>query len=227
MLLVQSSGHRPRQFLHSAAENFIRTIMPEYKSVETGTRELWYEKDFRKWLREKKNLPRAVLELVDDADTDGKKACAGEVCLTCVDINTAGDVAFSKSFKIEIGGEKFFLKIEQEDIPTDAGFKEMQDTLLAKEVLEPANIKGVRVVNPLMGYSDKKERSYFISEWIDLPLLDEVISELEMKNQKEAKRLLKRVNEIRGVLSGYRELSPCNMFYNKKTDEIILFDLHL
>lgn len=124
-----------------------------------------------------------------------------------------------------MGNKNFFLKMEKEDVPEDAGFKEMQDTLLAKEVISSLKISGVRVIEPLLGYSDRSNRSYYISEWLNLPLLDDIISNIRDNNKKQ--ELTRRTEMVRNALDGYREVSSGNMFYDKEKDEIVLFDLHL
>lgn len=198
--------------------------MENIKSAETNTRELIYETDFRNWLRERKGLPESTIGLLEQVETINEKKCKENLCATCIDINREGNELFSKSFKIEIGNSKFFLKVESGDVENEGASEEINDTILAKETLKSSNLIGVRVVKSLLGYSDKNGKSYYVAEWIDLPILDEI---LDTFDNKKKENILERLEGIRETLEGYREVSPSNMFYDEEKDEIVLFDLHL
>jgi hypothetical protein len=202
--------------------------MKEYKQFERQGRKLWYEKNFREWLKENKHLPDNIENLVRSIQKKGETAHADDIEIECIDVNEEDGALYSKSFKVTVGDQKFFLKLENESIAEEGGFQEMESTLLAKDEIEAVKTQGVKVIEPLWGYEDQKEnKSYYVAEWSDLPTLDEILTEYEKQNSKKAAELLKRIYAIQKILQGYREISPANMFYDKENDEIILFDLHV
>lgn len=198
--------------------------MEKIKLFETDSRNIIYKSDFKEWLKEHRGLLKSTIELIQQIKTVGEQKCNDNICATCVDINQEGKKIYSNSFKIETENRKLFLKVEYEDTEKEGAYEEMQDTILAKETVELSGIDGVRVVNPLLGYTDKNGKSYFVAEWIDMPILDEVLDSFD---DKKKSKIFERLNQIRKTLEGYRELSPANMFYDKERDEIVLFDLHL
>ncbi len=213
--------------------------MKEYINRESSTRGLWYEKKFRDFIKENKHLPKEVIGLAETIREKGEKKCVEGVCLECIDLNVKDEVLmglkemkeediYSISFKVTINDKNFFLKIEKGYIETDGGYEEMQDTILAKDVIDSLNNKNVRVVNPLLGYSNNNNTSYYIAEWENLPVLENLLNDYEKKGlNDEAEKIHNRIEEIRGKLDGYREVSSNNMLYDKGKDQIVLFDMHL
>jgi hypothetical protein len=211
--------------------------MEKYINRESNGRVLWYEQDFRNYLKEHNKLPKEILKLSDGVWHKGEVRCSEGICLECIDLNLSDEVLFgrkdieqkdiySKGFKVTVGDKTFFFKIEKKYMDTDGGYEEMQDTILAKDIIEPLKEYNVRVVNPLLGYKDD-ERSYYISEWENLPLLDVVLYNYDKKGLEKYDILIERMDDIRNILDGYREVSAHNMFYDEDKDEIVLFDLHL
>ena len=195
---------------------------------ETHARHLSFESDFREWLHQHKELPKIVTGMAGLMFKKGDTRCERGICVTCIDVNRDDTSLLSRSFKVAVGKDNFFLKLEKHIPDHEGGFHEMQDTLLAKDVLTEASVKGVRVTQSLLGYSDTQRRNYYVAEWVDLPVLDDVMADLKnSKQERQYSKLLDRVKQIQAVLVGYQEISPANMFYDEVRDEIVMFDMHL
>ena len=201
--------------------------MEEYRAFERSGTKLLYEQKFRKLLRENSHALDTLLKSVDALAEEGVSVTNDDFEIECIDINQE-NVLYSKSFRIHVDGTDFFLKVEKASVVKEGGFEEIESTLLAKKELESAIGKGVRVVQSYWGYENKeKQQSYFVAEWLDLPILENVLTAFNDTNPEKASELLGRLKHVQEVLEGYREVSPANMFYDEEKDEIVLFDLHV
>lgn len=129
------------------------------------------------------------------------------------DVNTPADY-----LKVEIGDNAYFVKRDYGFHWDGSGIQEMNSLKKAKEVLK--DMQGVEVVDFQLGYCDDKNRkSYFVSKWMDLPTVREA--------SEENVSVLTKFNEINKKLSdaGFIDAHEKNMFYDKTTDTIYVFDV--
>lgn len=141
------------------------------------------------------------------------------------------EIGLPDLYKVEIAGRAFFVK--REDCHFGDGYGEVLSSVKAKELLK--DIPWVEVINFHLGYTDaKRGRSYFVSEWSDLPTLKKFTDQSTNEQQLFPWNTFVLMNNIDWVqkirylrkrLKGYFNIGRDNMFYDAARKKIILFDL--
>jgi len=202
-----------------------------YSEKTKAGKSLAYTKDFKEWIKSHlgviavfKKLSKELIEVPNpEVNLLGKVFQEGPITATVIKAYT-WDKKTWIYFKLEIDGETFFVK--SEGVPyRGKGYEEFKNTQRVIDRLK--EVEGVEVVNPQLGYQDKSGRTYFISKWVDLPLLKNYIKNLQKEDSdsEEYLKLRDRVRSIQGMLPEFHDIADWNMFYDKNTGKIILFDL--
>ncbi|MEY2701425.1 MAG: hypothetical protein RLY43_45 [Bacteroidota bacterium] len=145
-------------------------------------------------------------------------------------INGRDKIPANSFCKVEIGDRAYFVKTipgyfnnPEESTGTD----EFRTIMKAKETL--SGLEDVEIVEPQLGYRDKNtDRTYFVSEWKDLPNIATFLKSVTSTGEpKKGYRLINRFMDIEARLSavGIKDVHTTNMFYDESTDKIYLFDL--
>ncbi len=130
--------------------------------------------------------------------------------------------------------ERFFLKIPYENEKFDYTpdvFHEFETVAtIPKEVAEHIKKEwGAEFIQPLLALKDKEGSSYYLSEYLDLPLAWDIcgLGELDGHTDSEEIALYDRTEAIAEYLTslGYIDVSARNMFFDSKINKIIIFDL--
>ena len=203
--------------------------MEKYINRETETRKLVYGVDFRQWMKEHPEAVKDFLDFVNGEEfTDSKEGDVIETdkmrvtVLQKEQMDQHTDEDRGPRFKFEVEGEIFFIKMEK---VWAKGHEEAMSTERARKLLK--NIPKVEIYEPQLGYQTDTQ-SFFVSKWIDLPLLRIYMDKLSDDNKKEKAerhRLYLRSLEITKVLEEFHDANFLNMFYDSDTDTIILFDI--
>lgn len=135
-------------------------------------------------------------------------------------------------------GQDFFVKAIKGG---ESGYEEIRSSEKMKEIVK--SFHKVKVVDYLVGYTDENGNSYFVSRWVDASPIDSYLSQLRVDSRKlnaegengEAQILTdkhasleKRFEDLKKALQPITfDFDFHNVFYDEKTDEIILFDLHV
>lgn len=141
-------------------------------------------------------------------------------------------------FKVEVNGESFCVKKDFEPGPEPIkpdyppighdAFNEINALTEAKKLL--SKVKGVDVVEFHFAFRDSGSNNYLVSKYYDLPKVEEFLYEISQSFSKKDTELessiKKRVREIKNRLVGFYDVTMHNMFYDKSSDKIIIFDLH-
>ena len=197
-----------------------------FTSRETETRKLAYDVDFRAWTKEHPGAMKTFLEIVRSKEF--KDAVAGDIIEKGEMRVTLIEQIYNRGprLKLELNGVEFFVKIEETNLEKQGfarGHKEFVDSQKAKELL--GDLPGVEIYEPQLGYQTESE-SFFVSKWIDLPVLYDYVEMLSAQNNKEkVSELSKRKKEIQEVLEDFTDIVEYNMFYDPQNDKIILFDV--
>jgi hypothetical protein len=220
---------------------------------ERPNREIEYTPDFKEVIAQNPGALKSFLKLENEIEESSEEVLEsreekvfedGEVRLTPLyqiirrrniysAINGREKFNANSYCKVEIGDKAYFVKT----IPgyfrspeESTGIDEYRTTNKIKELF--SEIKGVEVVEPKLGYSDKdKGVSYFVSEWKDLPRIKDYISKrynyegLSFTDAYEP--IEKRLIQIRDIADKYNILdnSNENMFYDEENDVIYLYDM--
>src|SRR3989338_7488453 len=187
-----------------------------FKSRETETRKLAYDEDFRAWMKEHPGAMKTFLEIVHSKEfkdaVEGDIIERGEIKVTVIGLYYLR----GPRLRLELGGTNFFVKIETSLQERDyaRGHKEFVDSKKAKELL--GDLLGVEIYEPQLGYQTENE-SFFVSKWIDLPVLYDYVEMLSAQNNKEkVSELSKRKKEIQKVLKDFTDIMEYNMFYDSR-----------
>jgi hypothetical protein len=116
-------------------------------------------------------------------------------------------------YKVTAGNNNFFVN-------SQAGLNEFKESLKAIKILKKH--PQISVVNPKFAISRRDQKSFFVSEWINLPLLSTF---LDINSQRRNQILLETLKKFSDLLGpGYFNLRSHNAFYDEKKDKIIFFD---
>jgi hypothetical protein len=142
-------------------------------------------------------------------------------------VNGRDKIPANSFCKVEIGDQVYFVKAVPGYLinpEKSTGVEEFKTINKAKEALRC--LENVEIVEPKLGYSDKNtNRTYFVSEWKNLPTIFK--SMRETGDPKKADELRERSDYIYTVLKdiGIVEVHTGNMFYDESTDKIYVFDV--
>ena len=212
------------------------------EGLKNSPRRLEYEPGFRGWMREHPGVLNAVRDTVktleaipdDKLENEMKDKMNFDIGAIDIELQGGGELSARNGFryyylKASVQDEHFFIKVqtyEEEDRLIRNGADEFNSTVSAKEIL--ANVDWVEVVEPLFGYQEtvnERKQSYFVSKWRDLPHANEVLYELSEKKDPKFNELLSKVKELKRLLPGFFDVRPRNMFYDKATNKLVLYDV--
>lgn len=213
-----------------------------FKTRESTTRGLSYVQEFRKWTKEHPGLLKNFLNLLESEEfkntQEGDTLEQNGIKLTILSKHKKDWMENENEFrglrlKLEVDGHTFFVKQEKGKI-FHKGYQEANSAQKAKELLKELELPNVELYEPQLGYQTK-DNSFFVSKWIDLPTLSKYLlnltdsskfdEETYTKNIKKAQELQRRERQIAKKLKKFPDVYAHNMFYDEKTDKIILFDL--
>jgi len=178
-----------------------------------------YSGDFKKMIQERRGLIKFFQDSVCKLVNAGDEISEGDVTIHLFDVRgliiPGKDFSKSRYYKVDVGNRSFFVK-------SCAGFRELKDTVRAGEKL--ANVPGVKVINVHYGFSDTSGQGYFVSEWVDLPTLETVCTQMP---EAQFKQIEKRVRDVKAILGpAYFDTRIGNTFYDEENDTVVLFDLN-
>ena len=202
-------------------------VSPQASSYkESPSRELAHTEDFKNFIRENPGAIKNFLKAKDRLVNEGDKIDEQEMKIELILQKGEGNPV--KIYKVRLGGKTFAIKLEDRDLtgPTPyGGYREFHAAEEAREKL--SHIEGIEIVDFGLGYSDD-HRDYFVSEWKELPILEDYVKDLkrERKNQKIAS-LEKRLRAIKSALGReFLDVYPHNIFYDSPGDKLILYDIN-
>lgn len=149
---------------------------PEIHKHETARRQLGYTPSFKEFIHENPGIIKSLNNITSYFTNElvvhnGDVFQEGGLTATIVKTRIFEDKPFFY-FKIDNGTQAFFVK--SEGAPARGkGYEELLNTAKVRERIK--DIPGVDVVDFELGYQDNKKGSYFVSEWKDLPRLDDYL----------------------------------------------------
>lgn len=195
-------------------------------------RDLIYSSDIKDFISENSHVIAVVKKLIQQLtnavvekrltqriiDQEALVLQDGNVCVTLKFIKKGpADI-----FKVDIDGKKYFVK--KKTSSREGGVSEMDASIQAAKLVE--GMKGVKIIDYKLGYSDTHGNNYFVSGWLDYPTLEEYFSKVDLRNP-ENNEVWKRYEEIIKKFTQFGDVADYNMLYDSVSDTIFLCDLHL
>ena len=231
---------------------------------ESEHRKIAYTEEFRNLIREYPGIIRRIREILRSQELVNSKVgdvfefderFNGKITRIKLEVKMNekdGSTTFYH-LKLDVDGNSFFIKSEFWP-RRGKGYDEFINTEDVRKRLE--NLSWVGTVEHKFGYQEDGEQrtNFFISEWVDFPLLRDYMGELRLKIEdlqlehdrqapdksigmweeegEELRKLRKQKEEledkmrtIQEVLPEFYDLWSWNMFYDEKNQKIYLFDL--
>ncbi len=192
------------------------------------SRELYYDDELLKpLLTRHPKLIKKIMSVIPQLDTTGDSFTDEEFSIQLGEFVPLDDIGQSYVYSVAVDGQKFFLKIYDNDMAQDhGGTKEIASFKEAVSLLQ--KVPGVEVIRFHLGYSDKWGNNFFVSEWRDLELLDKYLGNPEILGKNKIKELIARYESVNSILTahGYIDVDTSNAFYDPATDAIVFFDLY-
>jgi len=239
-------------------------LMKQEKIVnkESEHRKIAYTEEFRNLIREYPGIIRRIREILRSQELVNSEVgdvfefderFNGKVTRIKLEVKKNlkdGSMTFYY-LKLDVDGGSFFIK--SEFWPSRGkGYDEFVNTQDVKRRLK--NLSWVGTVEHTFGYQEDGGQTFFISEWVDFPLLRDYMVELRLKIEhlqlvhdrqapdksmdmweqeaEELRKLRKQEEELEDkmrtlqeVLPEFHDLSSWNMFYDEENQKIYLFDL--
>lgn len=188
----------------------------EYKEINRNGWSLVYNPEFEKYKDRYKNIVSEVKKVLDGEKVDG------------IDVELLKTSPNGKSyFRLEIGGEKFFVKKIPEN-HKQGGVEEFKTAQETRNRLLMANVEKVKVIEYIFAFTGNNSR-FVVSRYDDKldTTLAMYMNQCWKKGKTEdLKKLEVRFESLYKIFSDYYDFRPGNMAYDQDTDEIVLFDLN-
>ncbi|MFA7193989.1 MAG: hypothetical protein WC087_03680 [Candidatus Paceibacterota bacterium] len=213
-------------------------------------REIEYTPDFKELVRDNPGkiksflkLEKEISEKIDNGTLEVDEVFQdGDVIVTPIyeyieDKNYMSEISESKPIrmdsylKVEIGEDNFFVKTIPGFFESVNGVEEFKSLVKLKDFLK--KFENVEVLDFQLGYQGNG-KTYFVSKWLDLPKLVDVLNEydkdpgaLSPEHRLKCEELIKTFNEMSDELeaNGFIDFHEGNVFYDEKADKIYVYDV--
>ncbi len=203
---------------------------PKSLDVKGKNRQLLYSAEFKEKVRNNQETFRIAAELISEMDNNesvaGTKLSIYDVNVELFEKPDRNTGAHTWIYKIESPQGKFMVKVDK-NYPQLQGYLEAKASTLAQEQILKTieKIPDVEIVKFYLGYTDKWNNNYFISEWLDLRDINTILYDSTISAEQK-QSLSQRVDQIEEVLGdNFIDIDTINMFYDPENNKIILFDL--
>jgi hypothetical protein len=216
---------------------------------EDFARDLLYKKDFKVWLKSNPGVMKKVASEIRSlmlkhpfpeysSFKPSNYHPNTEVFDTSEDKNLHIKIDFirltvqSASFKVTIGTESFFVKVQNpssENLDWEGGVDEFNTAEKLRSDLRKLNFVDVVDYKMAYNYIDPENQKkgglkFLVSGWLNLPTLANYLD--NPPSFKERQEVLDKYGKVVDILKDYFDIGQGNCFYDKETKKIVLFDLH-